>query len=264
MYARGTALVVLAILLFSSFSGMVSGSTIEGYDQSVDNSDQVSPDESNWTLFENPVGHLHQIKQSSGLIHSPFGSFDPLDQEIPRFEWDGGSIGADQSDRPVYIIQSSDSDISSIVSTVQEYGGSILDYIPDNSLLVRFSHNAPGDLIINSIDGVRWFGIMPDLWRISPEILSVEPTSLVDLEILPAGDISKSELASLEKELSSLSNAEVPNARCDSWLCTVRGIQSGWAPLLSTDWRILHIQIQSTASVHNSDCLLYTSDAADE
>ena len=83
MYARGTALVVLAILLFSSFSGMVSGSTIEGYDQSVDNSDQVSPDESNWTLFENPVGHLHQIKQSSGLIHSPFGSFDPLDQEIP-------------------------------------------------------------------------------------------------------------------------------------------------------------------------------------
>ena len=94
---------------------------------------------------------------------------------------------------------------------------------------------------------------MPDLWRISPEILSVEPTSLVDLEILPASDISKSELASLEKELSSLSNAEVPNARCDSWLCTVRGIQSGWAPLLSTDWRILHIQIQSIASVHNSD-----------
>ena len=104
-----------------------------------------------------------------------------MDREIPTFEWEGSSIGADLSDRPVYIVQSSDSDISGIVSTVQEYGGSILDYIPENSLLVRFPFNAPGDLILNSIDGVRWFGIMPDLWRISPEILSVEPTSLLNL-----------------------------------------------------------------------------------
>ena len=42
---------------------------------------------------------------------------------------------------------------------------------------------------------------MPDLWRISPEILSVEPTSLLNLEILPANDVSTSELVSLEKEL---------------------------------------------------------------
>ena len=102
------------------------------------------------------------------------------------------------------------------------------------------------------MDGVRWFGIMPDLWRISPEILSVEPTSLLNLEILPANDVSTSELVSLEKELSSLSIAEGPNAKCDSWLCTVRDVQSAWVPLLSTDWRILHIQIESTASVHLS------------
>ena len=253
MYARKTAFVVLAVLLFSSFSGMVSGSVIESHEVSGDNPDQGSLDESNWNLYENPVGHSHHIKQSSGIIHSPFGSFDPLDQEIPTFEWKGSSIGADQSDRTIYIVQSSDSDISGIVSTVQEYGGSILDYIPDNSLLVRFPHNTPGDLIINSMDGVRWFGNMPDLWRISPEILSVEPTSLVNLEILPANDISTSELVSLEKELSSLSIAEGANARCDSWLCTVRGVQSAWVPALSTDWRILHIQIESTASVHNSD-----------
>ena len=57
MYARGTALVVLAILLFSSFSGMVSGSTIEGYDQSVDNSDQVSPDELFLAILRDFPGH---------------------------------------------------------------------------------------------------------------------------------------------------------------------------------------------------------------
>ena len=144
MYARKTAFVVLAVLLFSSFSGMVSGSVIESHEVSGDNPDQGSLDESNWNLYENPVGHSHHIKQSSGIIHSPFGSFDPLDQEIPTFEWKGSSIGADQSDRTIYIVQSSDSDISGIVSTVQEYGGSILDYIPDNSLLVRFPFNAPG------------------------------------------------------------------------------------------------------------------------
>ena len=94
MYARNTAFVVLAVLLFSSFSGMVSGSVIESYEASDNNSDQASLDESKWNLFENPVGHPHNIKQSSGIIHSPFGSFDPLDQEIPTFEWEGSSIGA--------------------------------------------------------------------------------------------------------------------------------------------------------------------------
>ena len=54
--------------------------------------DQVSPDESKWNLFENPVGHPHHTKQSSGIIHSPFGSFDPLDQEIPTFEWEGAQL----------------------------------------------------------------------------------------------------------------------------------------------------------------------------
>ena len=71
MYARNTALVVLAVLLFSSFSGMVSGSVIESYEASDNNSDQASLDESKWNLFENPVGHPHHTKQSSGIIHSP-------------------------------------------------------------------------------------------------------------------------------------------------------------------------------------------------
>ena len=89
MYARNTAFVVLAVLLFSSFSGMVSGSVIESHEVSDNNSDQASLDESKWNLFENPVGHPHHTKQSSGIIHSPFGSFDPLDREILHIRMGG-------------------------------------------------------------------------------------------------------------------------------------------------------------------------------
>ena len=253
MYARKTPFVVLVVLLFSSFSGMVSGSSLEGSGELQGQSDENTPEEPNWKIFEDPVAYTHQIKQSSGIIHSPYGSFDPLDREIPTFGSEAHSIESEHTDRIVYIVQASDSDISGITSTIQEYGGSILDYIPDNTLLVRFPSKSPGDLIINSIQEVRWFGKMPDLWRISPEILSNNPSSVVNLEIMPAADVSSSELASLEKELLIYSQSEEPYSRCDPWLCIVRNVQSGWAPLLSTDWRILHIQIESIASVHNSD-----------
>ena len=253
MYARKTPFLVITVLLFSSFSGMVSGSSFDVPERDSGQSDEESSQGPNWNAFEDPVGYIHQIKQSSGLIHSPFGSFDPLDQEIPTFDWEGGSTEGIESHMPIYIIQSVDSDISGIVSAVLDAGGSVLDYMPDNSLLVRFHPNVPGDSIINGIDDVRWFGTMPDLWRISPEIMSLDPSSLVNLEILPASDVGALELASLEKDLSLFSQIEEPNSKCDAWLCTVKAVRSIWVPLLSTDWRILHIQPESEASIYNSN-----------
>ena len=80
MYARETPFLVITVLLFSSFSGMVSGSSFDVPERDSGQSDEESSQGPNWNAFEDPVGYIHQIKQSSELIISPFGSFDPLDQ----------------------------------------------------------------------------------------------------------------------------------------------------------------------------------------
>ena len=250
MYARKSTFLVLTVLLFSSWSGMVSASP-QGTD-SIHSPDSDNYHFEKWTSLEFASEHLHQIRQTSGLIHSPYGSFDPLMDEYPTFgELNTGDYG--YSDRPVFVIQSDTSDISGISSSVEEAGGAILDYMPDSALLVRLPIHVNADNFLDSLANVRWSGQMPDIWRVSPEILgnTYLPSSQFNLQILPANDLTIEELTSLERDLSLISNYD-QSTNCDSWLCTIDSVDSMWIPLLSKDWRILHIQIASTASVYNS------------
>ena len=250
MYARKSTFLVLTVLLFSSWSGMVSASP-QGTD-SIHSPDSDNYHFEKWTSLEFASEHPHQIRQTSGLIHSPYGSFDPLMDEYPTFgELNTGDYG--YSDRPVFVIQSDTSDISGISSSVEEAGGAILDYMPDSALLVRLPIHVNADNFLDSLANVRWSGQMPDIWRVSPEILgnTYLPSSQFNLQILPANDLTIEELTSLERDLSLISNYD-QSTNCDSWLCTIDSVDSMWIPLLSKDWRILHIQIASTASVYNS------------
>ncbi len=250
MYARNSTFLVLTVLLFSSWSGMVSASyTVTDVDFSDDTS-KLSSD-ADWSSLEMPIGHTHQIREISGLIHSPYGSFDPLVHPIPNNEGIEGD-NSYLSPRPVYVLQATSSDISGISAAVEEVGGAILDFLPDSSLIVRFPLGYPVETFLPSLNDVRWFGLMPDIWRVSPDILNSEPSSFLNLDILPANDLTREELISLEKDLSIISQSEQTSAYCDSWLCTVESVSTIWVPLLSTDWRILHIQMQSIASIHNS------------
>ena len=248
MYARKSTFLVLTVLLISSWSGMVSAShsTIDS-ESSPDSNEYLGM---KWSSLEFPLGHVHQIRESSGLIHSPYGSFDPLIDDAPILgELDTGEYS--HSDRPVYAIQSDTSDISGISLAVEEIGGTILDYLPDSALLVRFPIHVQVENFLSSWGDVRWYGQMPDIWRVSPEILHINPSSQLELQILPASDLSKDELTSLERDLSVISNSD-QSSFCDSWLCTIYDVSAMWVPLLSKDWRILHIQPASDASVYNS------------
>ena len=250
MYGRKSTFLVLTVLLFSSWSGMVSASP-----QSIDSINSQATDNhqfEKWSSLEFAQEHVHQIRQNSGLIHSPFGSFDPLMDEYPTFgELDTGDYL--HSDRPVYLVQSDSSDISGISSSVEEVGGAILDYMPDSALLVRFPVHVNADSFLNSLANVRWSGQMPDIWRVSPEILGniYAPSSQLNLQILPANDLTIRELTSLEQDLLMISNYD-GSTICDAWLCTIESVDAMWIPLLSKDWRIMHIQTTSTASVYNS------------
>ena len=180
MYARKSTFLVLTVLLFSSWSGIVSAST-----QGTDSIQSPNPENyhfEKWSPLESASEHVHQIRQTSGLIHSPYGSFDPLMNEYPIF---GGLNTGDYSysDRPVFVIQSETSDISGISSSVEDVGGAILDYVPDSALLVRLPVHVDADNFLDSLANVRWSGQMPDIWRVSPEILGdmYLPLSLIHI-----------------------------------------------------------------------------------
>ena len=101
MYARKSTFLVLTVLLFSSWSGMVSASP-QGTD-SIHSPDSDNYHFEKWTSLEFASEHLHQIRQTSGIIHSPYGSFDPLMDEYPTFgELNTGDYG--YSDRPVFVL----------------------------------------------------------------------------------------------------------------------------------------------------------------
>ena len=74
-----TTILVVALFMFTPLS-MVSQATI--YDQNiVQNESDIST--GNWLPIHNATINDYPLRDSSSLIHSPFGSFDPHDGNIP-------------------------------------------------------------------------------------------------------------------------------------------------------------------------------------
>ena len=73
---------VLFILIFSSWSSVVVALD-EGFsDSQIVVIDEYVP-ESNWESLSAVSESVYQVRDFSGLIHSPFGDFDPLSDNIP-------------------------------------------------------------------------------------------------------------------------------------------------------------------------------------
>ncbi|HJM87635.1 MAG TPA: S8 family serine peptidase, partial [Candidatus Thalassarchaeaceae archaeon] len=86
--------------------------------------------------------------------------------------------------------------------------------------------------------------LQPDLMNLSLDALQGGVTTLIDVDITPAGDLSLEQVDELQNNLVSTGAEEV---RCDAWICQVRDLDSSWLPVLANDGRILftesHYQI---------------------
>ena len=70
------------MLLLSGWSiGVTSASNLNSQIESE--YDEMEEADSEFKPFSSASSSTHQIKQSSGLIHSPYGSFDPILHPIP-------------------------------------------------------------------------------------------------------------------------------------------------------------------------------------
>ena len=246
---------VLFILIFSSWSSVVVALD-EGFsDSQIVVIDEYIP-ESNWESLSAVSESVYQVRDFSGLIHSPFGDFDPLSDNIP--------LGPENLYDPsavfrtgLVIIQSGSVDMADLMELLNLHNLNVLDTLPDSAVIVRL----PVDDILGykslleESEYVRWIGELPIAWRVSPDLVSLSGRGgiIIDLDIIPASDIAYEELADLENNLKSLSKDTISRNICDAHLCQIKGIDASWLPVLAMDGRILSIQSSSIITIHNDN-----------
>lgn len=255
MNDRRLVLVTLVILVMSGWStGIVTAASTSG--QSASQHNDFNTDGPLFLAFPDVSESTHELRSQSGLIHSPFGSFDPLYQPMPLGPENLYDPAALERTR-FAIIQSSSTDLTQLHSTLIETGLTIVETIPDDTFLVRIPAGLdPAQTIhdISQSDTVRWAGELPISWRVSPEIAAIAGRSAitVDLDLTPAPDLTAVELESLRQDLMSISGEVGPRSICDAHLCQPLAVNAIWIPILAMDGRVLHIHEASRLTIHNS------------
>ena len=249
MYARRKTLLSIFLLLVSAWSGSAVAEIRDAESSSLD----VPSSEwsGQWSLLSHADLFEYQIRESSGLIFSPFGNFDPSKEPLPMGpDWLRNTANPNNS--PILIIQSVDSDLSLLINELEDYGFRVLDFIPDSSLIVR----APSDYQekLGNIGHASWSSVMPISWKVSPDILASAPSEgLLDLEIIPTSDLDADQLSELSWHLSQISEDYGNMDICDLNLCQLRAVDPIWVAPLAMDWRVLSIQKHGELAVHNSN-----------
>ena len=206
--------------------------------------------------FSSVSSSTHQLRLTSGLIHSPYGSFDPILQPMPLGPENIFDYQA--LDRTRFaLVQSNSADLTTIQQNLQEMGLVVIETIPDDTFLIRIPiqfNPAKTIFELNSMDEVRWAGELPIAWRVSPEVAAIagREAITVDIDLIPSPDLSSQELQRLESDLASISGKIGPRGICDSHLCQPQSVNAIWIPLLAMDGRILQIHHASKLTIHNS------------
>lgn len=214
-------------------------------------------DDATWGAVSNAFQSSYELRQTTGLIYSPYGSFDPLSEPMPlgpETLYDSKALT-----RTGYaVVQAASADMTTVASILEDIGISIADHLPDDAFVIRIPANrdtASILKILNDRDEIRWAGEMPIAWRVAPNValLAGRLSLNVDLDLIPAADLSDSELSDLEADLESISTQTGPRGICDAHLCQPRGVSAFWIPVLAMDGRILYISEASRITILNSN-----------
>lgn len=246
---------VLLILILSSWTGAVSALSDNSHytDNSIPNDDEKV---SMWSKLSSAMKSDYSMNDFSGIIHSPFGNFDPLLEPMPLGPenlYDSSSL----SRTGLVIIQSNNVDMIPLIDLIESFNYPIIDTLPDSALIVRL----PIDEVFESKDNlekfpeVRWIEALPIAWRVSPNLVDFSGRGglSIDLDLTIAPDLDFSQLSELEVDMKRISDSTSSRNVCDIRLCQIKDIDASWLPVLAMDGRILSIHESSSISVHNSN-----------
>ena len=231
----------VSLILISPISSTISMESIE---QERAQSMSSSAIEHNWVVLHNPSIGGHPISEASGLIHSPFGKFDPLTESPPAGSWE--KIGlSEYNDGRLFIVQSHSSDLQELEDSLNFLGIQIIDHFPDDSVLISIEPWRTSDQIdtIQELDHVRWVGQFPAMWKISNSLyplMDIDGT-LIDLDITPSPSNSPDDLSNLERELFEKTGELHLQSHCDKYLCKVKSAKTSLISSLATDSRVLRV-----------------------
>ena len=83
MLGGRSVLPILFILLFSTWGSVLSAASVSDSELNIDTNPQTLSPTSQMSPFTDVVNSTYDLREISRLIHSPFGSFDPLSDPIP-------------------------------------------------------------------------------------------------------------------------------------------------------------------------------------
>ena len=199
------------------------------------------------------------LKESSHEIHTVFGSFDPTKHETP-LPPEPFRDHFDVENTRYIIVQLVEHDRFALEDFINRLGIVDLDYIPDDSYLLRIPADSEKAAIaleeISNHPLVRAVIIQHPGWRVHPDLIKIAIDSidrqvvpLIDLDITPAGDLSSLQLEGLQSDLIKTGANEV---RCDAWLCQVIEINPSWLEVLANDGRILFTEPHNKIVITNN------------
>tara|TARA_B110000444_G_scaffold157504_2_gene147267 strand:- start:3333 stop:8111 length:4779 start_codon:yes stop_codon:yes gene_type:complete len=205
MVAARKAFFVLVVMLLSPMASAVDSS--QPAEEGI-----LERASSNWHSMEPTDTFQSPLKSLDYNIHLSIGSFDPLNDEIPKSRLDDS---LDFRQTGMAVVQLNHHTGDSLYDLVDEYGLFILDNLGGPSWVVRLSN--PNDLAkIQQDDSVRWAGSMMPGWRVSSDVTS----STEYISSVPAVDLKSDALETLAHDLVLMGADE---AWCGQHLCEVKG-----------------------------------------
>lgn len=246
---------LVVFIIFTPFSLIIDGYLNNNILSS--SNDYYVIDDNSWSEFQSPVPLSYDISKTSGIIHSPFGSFDPKIDFMP--------LGPENVFDPnllitskMVIVQSDSSDMTSLTMYLEEDSEiDIIDTIPDDAYVIKIhSENKTKTLEeIQEFPNVRWVGNLPIAWKISTTLFTLESNinNNVDFHIMPTPGLSNHEITSLNDDLSKISVNNNYRDICDFSLCKFSYKDTSIIPLLAMDERILKIELAPLLEINNNN-----------
>ena len=205
MMVRQKTLVILSVLLLAPLVGAVDNSN-------VPESDIRDIAASNWYSIEPSETSPSALKSLDYEIHLPIGSFDPLQDEMPKSRLDDSF---DYRQTGMAVVQLWHHTGDDLYNLVENHDVFVLDNLGSSTWLVRLS--TPSDLSnLQSDDSVRWAGPMMPGWRVSENIDAYTDY----ISAVPAVDLKTEALEILSIDLVKMGADE---AWCGKHLCEAKG-----------------------------------------
>ena len=185
-----------------------------------------------------PVLIRTSIDATSGLIYGPNGPFDPT----IHFPYEK-SLQGNEGFNGMILAQSLTSDMSIMIEAIQEVGGFLQDFYPEDAAIFTIEPGINGLQTMEILAGhnsIRWVAPLPVTFRVDPLVFD-DPVEVQNLDFHLIRGLNQTETKDLENILNDYSIPEKSDIWCDGRLCRASSVSYLSTVRMLADHRVMHI-----------------------